>query len=87
MAGESKLGDGLREFWGATRREVTARMAYVRGEITAEQLREMLGPRDPLFQAIRDAPDGTLGAMIRKSGQEILTAVTRRISKSPGEPR
>jgi hypothetical protein len=80
MADGSNLGDGFREYVVSLKQRAEALLAHARGDISDEQLAERLGPPDPLGKAIREAPEGSFGAMIRKSGKEILAAAARRVS-------
>lgn len=85
----TKIGTAARQYWKETVRRLEARASHARGEISDETLAEILGPQPPpgasladILKAIRKAPDGTFVGMLRKSGQELLTAaMIRRTSK------
>jgi hypothetical protein len=80
------VGNAAKEYWETLKRRTEARIQHARGEITSAQLAEILGPPAPpgtslgevLGKAIKEAPEGTVGAMLRKSGQEILGRIQRR---------
>jgi len=83
---DQKVGSAAKEYWETLKRRTEARIQYARGEITSEQLAAILGPPPPpgtslgevIGKAIKEAPEGTVGAMLRKSGQEVLGRIQRR---------
>lgn len=88
MSEGSTFGTAAKRFWDDSMRKLEARVAHARGDITDEQLAEVLGPPAPpgtsvtdVIRAIRRAPDGTFAGMLRKSGQEILTAAAMRAGR------
>jgi hypothetical protein len=88
MIDGSKFGTSAKRFWDDSMRKLEARVAHARGDITDEQLADVLGPPPPpgtsftdVIRAIRRAPDGTFAGMLRKSGQEILTAAAMRAGR------
>jgi len=85
---KTKLGTAAREYWDVAKRKMEAHVAYARGDISAEQLAEIVGPPPPpgtsfadVVKTIRQAPEGTFAGMLRRSAQELLTAATKRSAK------
>ena len=82
-----KVGTAAREYWKTLKTWAEAQAAHARGEITDEELAAIRSPAPaPLgevVQAIKKAPEGSLGAMLRNSGRELVAEVARRVGKKP----